>query len=59
MYHAKVQDNNDAILNVLYRRNDVDTKLFSNEISSGPNWKQAIVELPHCPDNFVVRNKLF
>ena len=54
MYHEKVEDNNDAILNVLFRRSDVDTQLFTTDVSSGPKWKQAVVELPHCPIQFNV-----
>ena len=58
MYHDKVEDNNDAVLNVLYKRNDLYTSLFNNEVTTGNMWKNDIVKLPHCPVRFNVRISL-
>lgn len=54
MYHDQVKDNNDAVLNVLYKRNGLFTQLIHIAESSGKTWKNAIVQLPHCPNQFNV-----
>lgn len=58
MYHDKVQDYNDAILNVLYKRDSRYTSLLHIDDTSGKTWKNQIVQLPRCPRQFNVRNNL-
>ena len=54
MYHSAVKDNNDAILNVAFLRDEKETILWTNEASSGPVWQFVNVTLPHCPASFQV-----
>ena len=54
MYHFDRKIYSDVRLNVFYRRNGRDTKLWSSQKSTGNKWKQATVKLPPCPSDFRV-----
>ena len=54
MYHYKLSSSNDARLNVLFRKNGKDTALWKMATSTGDKWKQATIQLPHCPRDFRV-----
>ena len=54
MYHYDRKFFTDVKLNLLYRRNGRDTKLWSRQLTTGDKWKQATVQLPPCPSDFRV-----